>query len=259
MRRVIHALPWIVIALVATLGFDGALFMPFVLVLALLALNEFYRMFKRMRPIVLAGVIGTAAVIVAAKYGTQFQMLLMLTLTIPVTFLLALARGARRYVTVSMAVTMLGVFWIGVAVAHAVLLRDLPHGEGLLIDVLLGTFIGDSAAYFGGRWWGMRPLAPRVSPNKTVEGLIAGFIGGTLAFWLAGLYQDWLSGLDALAIGACVAAAAPLGDLFESMIKRDAGVKDTGRVFGEHGGVLDRLDAAMFTVVAGYYMSVALL
>jgi phosphatidate cytidylyltransferase len=259
MRRVIHALPWIAIALVATLGFDGVLFMPFALVLALLALNEFFRMFKRMRPIVPAGVIGTAAVIVAAKYGTQYQMVLALAVTIPVTFLFALARGVRRYVTVSMAVTMFGVSWIGVAFAHAVLLRDLPHGAGLIVDVLIGTFIGDTAAYFGGRWWGMRPLAPKISPNKTVEGLIAGFIGGTLAFWLAGLYQDWLSGLDALAIGACVAAAAPLGDLFESLVKRDAGVKDTGRVFGEHGGVLDRLDAAMFTVVAGYYMSVALL
>jgi phosphatidate cytidylyltransferase len=88
-----------------------------------------------------------------------------------------------------------------------------------------------------------------------VEGLIAGFLAGTAAFWFAGLYQDWLSGLDALAIGACVAAAAPLGDLVESMIKRDLAVKDSGRFFGEHGGVLDRLDAALFTVVVGYYVA----
>ena len=124
--------------------------------------------------------------------------------------------------------------------------------------VLLATFIGDTAAYFGGRLWGMRQLAPRVSPGKTVEGLLAGFLAGTLAFWFAGLYQNWLSGLDALAIGACVAAVAPLGDLFESMIKRDLEVKDSGRFFGEHGGVLDRLDAALFTVVVGYYAANAL-
>jgi phosphatidate cytidylyltransferase len=91
-----------------------------------------------------------------------------------------------------------------------------------------------------------------------VEGLVVGVFVGTLAFWFAGLYQDWLSGLEALVIGACVAAAAPLGDLFESLVKRDLGVKDTGRVFGEHGGVLDRLDAAFFTVVVGYYVSRAL-
>ena len=76
---------------------------------------------------------------------------------------------------------------------------------------------------------------------------------------LASLYQDWLSATEALALGAAVAAAAPLGDLFESMIKRDLGVKDAGRLFGEHGGALDRLDAAFFAVVVGYYVSRALL
>jgi phosphatidate cytidylyltransferase len=91
-----------------------------------------------------------------------------------------------------------------------------------------------------------------------VEGLVAGVIGGTLAFWFAGLYQDWLSGPDALLIGLAVAAAAPVGDLFESLVKRDLEVKDTGTFFGAHGGVLDRLDAVLFTVVAGYFAAQAL-
>ena len=96
-------------------------------------------------------------------------------------------------------------------------------------------------------------------PRQDGRGPAVGFLAGTAAFWFAGLYQDWLSGLDALLIGACVAAAAPLGDLFESMIKRDLEVKDSGGFFGEHGGVLDRLDAALFTVVVGYYVANALL
>ena len=79
-----------------------------------------------------------------------------------------------------------------------------------------------------------------------------------MAFWFAGLYQDWLSGADALIIGAAVAAIAPIGDLFESMVKRDLGAKDTGRLFGPHGGLLDRLDAVFFTIVVGYYLSVQL-
>jgi phosphatidate cytidylyltransferase len=77
-----------------------------------------------------------------------------------------------------------------------------------------------------------------------------------MGFWFAGLYQDWLSGTDALIMGAVVAALAPLGDLFESMLKRDLGTKDTGTLFGPHGGILDRLDAVFFTVVAGYYLSI---
>ncbi len=138
------------------------------------------------------------------------------------------------------------------------LLRELPHGQGLIVDVLLATFLGDTAAYFGGRVYGRTPLAPLISPGKTLEGLLAGILGGTAAFWFAGLYQDWLSGTDALVIGALVAVVAPVGDLFESLIKRDLDVKDTGRFFGAHGGALDRLDAALFTVVVGYYASVAL-
>jgi phosphatidate cytidylyltransferase len=106
--------------------------------------------------------------------------------------------------------------------------------------------------------YGRTRIAPRISPNKTLEGLVAGILGGTLAFWCAGLYQDWLSGVDALVIGVLVALVAPVGDLFESTLKRDLEVKDTGRLFGAHGGVLDRLDAVFFTVVVGYYAAVGL-
>ena len=100
-----------------------------------------------------------------------------------------------------------------------------------------------------------------MSPNKTLEGLVAGVIGGTLAFWLfAVAYQhEWFKGPDALLIGLVVALVGPIGDLFESAIKRDLDVKDTGRFFGAHGGVLDRVDAVLFTLVAGYYMAQAVL
>ena len=129
---------------------------------------------------------------------------------------------------------------------------------GLVFDVLIATFVGDTFAYFVGRAYGRTKIAPLISPNKTLEGLAGGIVGATLAFWLAGLYQDWLTGWDALLIGFLVALAAPVGDLFESLVKRDLEVKDTGRAFGAHGGVLDRLDAVIFTVVVGYYAAVGL-
>jgi phosphatidate cytidylyltransferase len=252
--RVAVAVPWVIFAIVI-IHYGGAIFAFSVVGIAFVCLHELYRMLRPVRPLPIAGFAGAAGLILAAEYGDQFQIVLMAALAVLVTFLLALARERRRYVTLSIAATLLGVFWIGLALAHAVLLRDLHHGDGLIVDVLIATFIGDTGAYFGGRAWGAHPLAPRVSPSKTVEGLIVGFLTGTIAFFLAGLYQDWLSGAHALAIGACVSAAAPLGDLFESLIKRDLTVKDSGRFFGEHGGALDRLDAALFTVVVGYYVS----
>jgi len=255
--RVLVALPWIVIAIgVVFYGGDTA-FAILALGLGAVALHELYRLLAPVQPVSLAGFVGMAALVLAAAYGDQFQMVLAAAGSVLLTGLLALMQP-RRHATLAIAATLLGVFWIGMGLAHAVLLYGLEHGDSLLFNVLLATFIGDTAAYFGGRLWGMHKLAPHVSPGKTVEGLIAGLLGGTMAFWFAGLYQDWLSGLDALAIGAAVAATAPLGDLFESMIKRDLAVKDSGRFFGEHGGVLDRLDAALFTVVVGYYAANAL-
>jgi phosphatidate cytidylyltransferase len=239
--------------------FGGTVFAVALLGLAIVSLHELYTMFRPVRPIPLAGFAGAAGLIFAAAYGDQFQMVLASVASVLLAFVLTLTRRDRRHVTLSIAVTLLGVFWVGMALAHGVLLRGLPHGDGLIVDVLIATFIGDTGAYFGGRTWGTRALAPQISPAKTVEGLIAGVLAGTTALVLASLYQDWLSATEALAIGAAVTLAAPLGDLFESVIKRDLDVKDSGRFFGEHGGALDRLDAAFFTVVVGYYVARAIL
>ena len=257
--RVLVALPWAAVAIFVVFYGNRTMFALLAAVLGIVALHELYRLLAPVRPLPLAGFIGLIALIAAATYGDQFQMILALAGALVLTALMAIMRPLRRHVTLAVGATLLGVLWIGLGLSHAVLLFRLDHGDSLLFDVLLATFIGDTGAYFGGRLWGTTQLAPRISPAKTVEGLIAGFVAGTMAFWFAGLYQDWLSGIDALIIGACVAAAAPLGDLFESMVKRDLAVKDSGRFFGEHGGVLDRLDAAIFTVIVGYYAANALL
>lgn len=258
LARVAWALPWIAIVVtIAVVG--GELFAAAMIGFACVGLHELFRMTSDARPFALVGFAAAAALVVAAFYGSQFQMMIALAASIPAVFVAAVARPDRERVTLSIAITIFGIVWIAVPFAHAVLLRELPaHGAGLLVDVLVATFVADTAAYAGGRLFGRHRLAPELSPNKTLEGLAFGFVGGTLGFWFAGLYQDWLPGLDALLMGMGVALVAPIGDLFESMVKRDLEIKDSGTIFGPHGGLLDRLDAAMFTIVAGYYLAIAL-
>jgi phosphatidate cytidylyltransferase len=255
--RVIVAVPAAIFA-VLIVSAGGEILALGLLALGVIALGELYTLMRRVRPPAIAGFLTLAALLAAALYGEQRTVVMVLVAAFPVTFAFGLLRPRREHIAWAIAAVLFGVLWIGLAMVHAIWLRELPHGDGLLIDVLIGTFLGDTFAYFGGRIYGRTPIAPLISPNKTLEGLAAGAIGATLAFWFAGLYQDWLTGLDALIIGALIAIAAPIGDLFESALKRDLAVKDTGRAFGAHGGVLDRLDAVFFTVVVGYYAATAL-
>ncbi len=257
--RIIAALPAIAFA-VFIVAEGGLIFTIGLFLIGALCMAELYKLMHQAHPAALAGYVALLGLLLAAHYGDQFQMLLVYVASVPLTFFLALASPHRENVAWGIAATLLGITWIGLALSHAVLLRQLPHGGAIVVGVLIGTFVGDTCAYLGGRAWGTRPLAPRISPNKTVEGLIAGIVGGTLAFWgFEVAYQQYTRGTHALAIGFCVALAAPVGDLFESLIKRDLKVKDTGTLFGPHGGALDRLDAVLFTAVTGYYVAVALL
>ena len=264
--RVVVALILIPIAIVLVWQ-GGEVFALGLVVLGVIALGELYTLMERVRPPALAGFLTLTALLTAALYGEPRHVVMVLVAAFPVTFLLALARPRRANVSWAIAVTMFGVLWIGLAMVHAIWLRKLSieqdgktiaTGMGLVFDVLIATFVGDTFAYFVGRAYGRVQFAPLISPNKTIEGLLGGVVGGTLAFWCAGLYQDWLTGWHALLIGFLVSITAPLGDLFESLIKRDLAVKDTGTLFGAHGGVLDRLDAVLFTIVVGYYAAVGL-
>jgi len=257
LTRILIAIPAAFVAVVfIDLGrWPFALFM---LAVAWAAMHELYRMLARWHPVVLVGFASAAAMVLLAHQLGQRVVLEVAVATLPVAFLAAAARG-QGHSTVAIAGTLVGVYWIGFAASHAVLLRDLKHGDGVIIDVLVGTFIGDTGAYLGGRLFGRRPLARQISPHKTVEGLFCGMLSAIVAVFLAGLFQSWLTRGDALLLGITVAVLGPIGDLFESMVKRDAGTKDTGSFFGPHGGVLDRADAAFFTLVAGYYVWYAVL
>ena len=255
-QRILVAIPAAAYA-IFIVAQGGLVFTLGLIPLGVIAMGELFSMFERAHPARLAGMLGLVGMALAAHFGGEHALLLAFAATVPVTFLVLLQQG--RGGAPGASVTMLGLSWIAMGIAHAILLRDLPHGDGILVGVLIGTFLGDTGAYLGGRAIGATPLAPRISPNKTVEGLVVGLAVAVAAVWFTGLYQDWLSGTDALLLGVGVAIAAPLGDLFESYLKRDAGTKDTGSLFGAHGGALDRLDAVLFTVVVGYYVWYAML
>jgi phosphatidate cytidylyltransferase len=253
--RILVAIPAIAYAIFIIVS-GGWVFAIGILVLGIVCLHELFRMYETVRPVKLAAFIALAGIAVAAVEGSERQVLLALVASFPLMFLLGIAtpREGGPSLTAAMSLTMFGVVWVGMAIGHAVLLRELPHGDGLVVAVLLGTFLGDTGAYLGGRLFGTRKLAPRISPNKTWEGLVAGIFVATAVVWWYGLSTEWMGGQKGALLGFAVALAAPVGDLLESAVKRDAGTKDAGTLFGAHGGALDRLDAAFFTLVTGYYV-----
>ena len=252
--RVIVAVPAAIIA-IGFVDLGGTGWALFTSLFAVLGMMELYRMLERWAPVPWVGYVIAVGMCLAARYGGLRDTIAVALLALPILLVVVAMRPSIKDATVSIAGTMLGVFWLGIAFSHAVLLRQLPHGSGVVIDVMVGTFFGDIGAYFGGRAFGHRLLAPELSPKKTVEGLAVGMIVAVMAVFIAHLYQtSWMTQSQALGLGIAIAILGPIGDLFESLVKRDAGTKDAGKLFGAHGGVLDRLDAVAFTVVAGYYI-----
>lgn len=251
--RIAVAVPAAIVALLCILTSNETLAI-FALAVGAVALHEFYALSHSVQPIRLAGFLTLIALVGAGLWGEQFQLVAVIAASFVVVFLMSAFTGPRKNATFGMATTLFGAFWIGIPLAHALWLRQLPHGEMIIIDVLLGTFIGDTFAMFGGKMFGRTKMAPALSPSKTMEGLAIGMVGAAATVWFAGLYQDWITGQNALLLGIAVALIAPLGDVFESYIKRDFEVKDSGKAFGAHGGAMDRADAVLFTLVVGYYV-----
>jgi phosphatidate cytidylyltransferase len=222
-------------------------------VAAMIALHELYVMTRDLRPVLLAGYAGTLATLIGAAWGPEWALAGFFS-TLPLAFLFKAAAGAMPSAA-SVSVTVLGSAWIGLGLAHLVLLRELPeHGFLTLLTVVLAVFASDTMAFAAGRVLGRHKMAPQTSPGKTWEGFAAGTIVAVLVPFFAFYDEDFLTVPESLALGAIIAVAGPVGDLFESALKRDVGVKDSGRILLGHGGMLDRLDAFLFTGVAAYYL-----
>jgi phosphatidate cytidylyltransferase len=221
---------------------------------------EFYRLGTHAgaRPLTVFGIIWGVLFVVAALFQVDWATASLLA-SAAVLPLIWLAVFRRETWLQSWGWTLAGILYLGWMVGHYVMLRQMDHGRELVILAIFTTFACDTSAFFIGRAWGRHHMTPRISPHKTWEGAAGGFAGAVAAAaalcYLLNL-SDWtlpLSYLEAVGAGCLVGVAAQLGDLLESLLKRRAGVKDSGNLLPGHGGVLDRIDSLVFTGVIVYY------
>ncbi|MEP6887274.1 MAG: phosphatidate cytidylyltransferase [Nitrospirales bacterium] len=223
-----------------------------------LALIELYRLHfqpRLARVAIILGLVMTTLVLSHLQWPDALPLHPLLLFIVTATllcYLLSKHDLSRSLVDVS--VLIFGMLYIGFTLGHLLLIRALPDGIFLIFFVILVTWAGDTGAYYAGVSIGRIPLAPRISPSKTVEGLLGGCL---LAVVIALLARAWFipsfTVVDALVLGVMLTVAGLMGDLSESMFKRSAGVKDSGGLIPGHGGMLDRLDSLLLTAPTYYY------
>ena len=253
-RRIISGLVYGLLTLSAVyLG--GVPFLGAVLAMALLAGREYQRMIRLRghRPLYLLQYGLTAFLVVGAAWLPAdviiggFALVLLASLVWQLT---RMADGERPFV--DWCVSLSGALHLGWFSAYFVKLRGLPDGLSWMVLALAAAWSCDSIAYIFGRMWGRHSFFPSVSPRKTWEGALAGWFGGAIVVATVGTILGFSTSWS-LGLGLVASLTAIFGDLVESMIKRQMGVKDSGGLMPGHGGILDRVDSLLLTVVAVYY------
>jgi phosphatidate cytidylyltransferase len=246
----------LVVAVVAALFAGGGWLMLLVGVLSIIGIIEFYTALRGVGfvPLSLFGILGAIGALIGAWVSGPIAAA-GFAATTAVAILLWYSLLVRRNPLDNAALTMLGVLWIPVMFSFVAPIAQHPNHRPLIVAVVIATGVLDIGSFFVGKHWGRHKLAPDLSPNKTVEGLVGGIIaGGTATVLLT--FIPWFDPLDwkaGLGLAAVVVVFGPLGDLAESLIKRSIGIKDMGVILPGHGGVLDRVDAFLFTIPAAYF------
>jgi phosphatidate cytidylyltransferase len=246
-----------------------------VIVLITIGVVEFFAM-ARHRGFAPHSVIGascTIAICFLAWFGSPLSILYSLVASVIIVSVFAMARNTRDAIT-NISVTFFGIFYVGCLTSHVILLRRLTlghrvtslnlEGAGYVIMLLVLLWLDDGGAFFAGSSWGKHKLVPVISPNKTVEGSIGGIfltlVGAVLIKEVGMLFRSFdveifpdMSYATYLLVGLGIAIAGQVGDLCESYLKRDAGLKDTGNLLPGHGGFLDRFDSLIFAAPLFYY------
>ena len=268
-KRVITAL-WSIPLLIAVVWFDAPLpwFTVLLAIWGVLASFEFYRLVAaaRVPPLTYFGLVWVLLLILSrdadllATLGpyldpTRLTPLLLITAAL-LPPIWSLIRGQPESLFSRWAWTVAGILYTGWLLSHLVALRGLDEGRNWVFLALFATFASDSAAFFVGRAWGKRRLAPSISPGKTWEGAIGGILAAIivcLLFTLSTPLSLPLSAGQAILLGLLVSLFGQLGDLLESLFKRQMGVKDSSRLIPGHGGLLDRMDSVVLAGMVVYY------
>ena len=256
-KRVYAALVLLPLLYVLTRHLPPSAFFVLIALTVLLAQWEFLGLFIEKRYLsqhALIGFPGAVLLLIAMQWPTvlSFSLALSMILAGLLCYQVSLAPSESRHL--SMFILLFGILYIGYTLGHFLRLRNQHDGALLVLFVLLVTWAGDTAAYYVGKTWGSRPLAPRLSPNKTIEGFLGGLVVAPLIAWIGHLwFLPAVTPVDCLILGLLFTVLGLLGDLSESALKRHAGVKDSGSLIPGHGGVLDRVDSLLLNAPVFYY------
>jgi phosphatidate cytidylyltransferase len=229
---------------------------------ALAGLDEFYRMALpgRRGEGRLAALCGAGAIFIVFADNPVFPLMALTTLVLGFSLIALFRLQEIRQAASEAALVLMGFLYVPLLLSHLLMIRLLPHGIPWLFLMMVIVMTGDSAAYYVGSSIGKTKLYPAVSPKKSVEGSLgglAGSIGG--AFVAKAIFFPELRAVDCVATALLLGILGQLGDLFESLIKRSCGVKDSGSIIPGHGGILDRLDSILFAGPAAFYYAFFLL
>ena len=254
-KRIITAL-WGVPLLIAVIWFGEPWFSLVVAIWGLLAVFEFYRLVaaSKVPPLIYFGLIWTLLFILSPHFNYDLLIPLLLTSIVILPLIWLILRPQKELAFVRWAWTIAGILYVGWLLSHLVALRGLDAGRDWVFFALFITFASDTSAFFVGRALGRHHLAPRISPGKTWEGAVAGVFGAIMvSLLLVTLLGLPLSYWQAILLGLVVSIFGQLGDLVESLFKRNMGAKESGRSIPGHGGALDRIDSVVFAGIVVYY------
>jgi phosphatidate cytidylyltransferase len=242
--------------LIAIIWFGEPWFTILIAIMAVLGSWEFYRMTGRskIQPITYFGMAWVLLLVISPHCPYSLTTPFLITSAIVISLIWLLFRSPSEQAFTNWAWTMAGVLYIGWMLSYWVELRSLEAGKELVFWAMFTTFANDTSAFFVGRAWGKHALAPSISAGKTWEGAIGGLLASIVVSLILGMifplpFSYWQTAL----LGCIISLFAQLGDLVESLLKRNTGVKDAGKLIPGHGGILDRLDSLIFTGVIVYY------